>query len=276
MKDPVTLDVSSLITFSENPGPPLELCDRDPGILSVTVCSGFPDDITLDSISLTFMATYNADKGVKALKSSTTIVLHPGRNTIALDLPPQKPGSYVLGVLTGQIGQLRFRSHGVSKLGPAESDIVMSYEKPAKPILKVSKSRALVDLDAAVSSALLINEHQWVGILVRPLNYSLKVVVLHIDTGPGLEIEETNIVEMESYAGVSENDEDDASNLTAETLKRANDEVLETVVFCSVPCQIYPFANTQFPFKNFQRSPRVLDADSSACIAVSSVLVRNG
>ncbi|MCI22020.1 trafficking protein particle complex subunit 10-like, partial [Trifolium medium] len=112
MKDPVPLDVSSLITFSGNPGPPLELCDRDPGILSVTVCSGFPDDITLDSISLTLMATSNADEGVK------------------------KPGSYVLGVLTGQIGQLRFRSHGFSKVGPAESDDVMSYEKPAKPILK--------------------------------------------------------------------------------------------------------------------------------------------
>ncbi|KAI5397079.1 hypothetical protein KIW84_063053 [Lathyrus oleraceus] len=95
-----------------------------------------------------------------------------------------------------------------------------------------AKPRALVDLDAAVSYTLLINEHQWVGILVRPLNYSLKAAVLHIDTGPGLEIEETNIVEMESYAGVSENDEDDASNLTAETLKRAYDEVLATVVFC--------------------------------------------
>ncbi|XP_004487746.1 trafficking protein particle complex II-specific subunit 130 homolog [Cicer arietinum] len=207
MKDPVHLDVSSLITFSGNPGPPLELCDRDPGILSVNVWSGFPDDITLDSISLTLMATYNADEGVKALKSSTAIVLHPGRNTITLDLPPQKPGSYVLGVLTGQIGQLRFRSHGFSKVGPAESDDVMSYEKPAKPILKVSKPRALVDLDAAVSSALLINEHQWVGIFVRPLNYSLKAAVLHIDTGPGLEIEESHIIEMESYAGVSENDD---------------------------------------------------------------------
>lgn len=65
MKDPVPLDVSSLITFSGNPGPPLELCDKDPGILSVTVCSGFPDDITLDSISLTLMATSNADEGAK-------------------------------------------------------------------------------------------------------------------------------------------------------------------------------------------------------------------
>lgn len=65
MKDPVPLDVSSLITFSGNLGPPLELCDGDPGTLSVTVWSGFPDDITLDSLSLTLMATFNADEGAK-------------------------------------------------------------------------------------------------------------------------------------------------------------------------------------------------------------------
>lgn len=65
MKQPVPLDVSLLITFSGNPGSPLELCDGDPGTLSVTVWSGFPDDITLDSLSLTLMATFNADEGVK-------------------------------------------------------------------------------------------------------------------------------------------------------------------------------------------------------------------
>lgn len=55
---------------------------------------------------------------------------------------------------------------------------------------------------------MLINEHQWVGILVRPINYSLKAAVLHIDTGPGLEIEDSHVIEMESYAGVSQNDEE--------------------------------------------------------------------
>lgn len=65
MKQPVPLDVSSLITFSGNPGPPIELCDGDPGTLYVTVWSGFPDDITLDSLSLTLMATFQADEGVK-------------------------------------------------------------------------------------------------------------------------------------------------------------------------------------------------------------------
>ncbi|XP_047164290.1 trafficking protein particle complex II-specific subunit 130 homolog [Vigna umbellata] len=226
MKDPIHLDVSSLITFSGNPGPPLELCDRDPGILSVTVWSGFPDDITLNSITLTLNATYNTDDGVKALKSSTPIVLHPGRNTITLDLPPQKPGSYVLGVLTGQIGDLRFRSHSFSKVGPADSDDFMSYEKPAKPILKVFKPRALVDLDAAVSSALLINEHQWVGILVRPVKYSLKAAVLHIDTGPGLEIKESHVIEMESYAGVSQNKDDQLQNDCAQLNSDKNFERL--------------------------------------------------
>ncbi|XP_058001434.1 trafficking protein particle complex II-specific subunit 130 homolog isoform X2 [Hevea brasiliensis] len=204
MKDPVPLDVSSLITFSGNLGPPLELCDGDPGTLSVTVWSGFPDDITLDSLSLTLMATFNADEGAKALRSSTATVLKPGRNTITLALPPQKPGSYVLGVLTGQIGQLRFRSHSFSKGGPADSDDFMSYEKPTRPILKVFKPRPLVDLTAAVSSALLINETQWVGIIVRPIDYSLKGAVLHIDTGPGLKIEESHVIEMESCANVSQ------------------------------------------------------------------------
>ncbi|XVE80201.1 hypothetical protein DITRI_Ditri14bG0120700 [Diplodiscus trichospermus] len=203
MKHPVPLDVSSLITFSGNPGPPLELCDGDPGTLSVTVWSGFPDDITLDSLSLTLMATYNADEGGK-LRSSSAIVLKPGRNTITFPLPPQKPGSYVLGVLTGHIGHLTFRSHSFSKGGPADSDDFMSYEKPTRPILKVFKPRPLVDLSAAISSALLINEAQWIGIIAQPINYSLKGAVLHIDTGPGLKIEESHSIEMEGYRNAAQ------------------------------------------------------------------------
>ncbi|KAH9650882.1 Trafficking protein particle complex II-specific subunit 130-like [Citrus sinensis] len=203
MKDPVPLDVSSLITFSGNPGPPLELCDGDPGTLSVTVWSGFPDDITVDTLSLTLMATYNADEGAKALNTSTATVLKPGRNTITVDLPPQKPGSYVLGALTGHIGRLRFRSHSFSKVGPADSDDFMSYEKPTRPILKVFNPRPLVDLAAAISSPLLINEAQWVGIIVQPIDYSLKGAILQIDTGPGLTIEESHFVEMESHIKLS-------------------------------------------------------------------------
>ncbi|KAK4420679.1 Trafficking protein particle complex II-specific subunit [Sesamum alatum] len=205
MEHPVPLDVSSLITFSGNQGPPVELCDGDPGTLSVTLWSGFPDDITLESLSLTLTATNNADEGAKAITSSEAIILRPGRNNITLSLPPQKPGSYVLGVLTGKIGQLRFRSHSFSKGGPADTDDFMSYEKPTRPILQVSKPRSLVDLAAAVSSALLMNESQWVGIIVRPINYSLKGAVLHIDTGPGLRIEETHSIEIEKHDVRSQN-----------------------------------------------------------------------
>ncbi|XP_028548578.1 trafficking protein particle complex II-specific subunit 130 homolog [Dendrobium catenatum] len=199
MKHPVPLDVSSLITFSGNPGPPLELCDGDPGTLAVTVWSGFPDDIALESLSLTLMSTFSTDEGVKDIKSSDAPVLKRGHNLIMLELPPQKPGSYVLGVLTGQIGQLRFRSHSFSKGGPPDSDDFMSYEKPTRPVLKVHKPRPLVDITAAASSTLLINEVQWVGLVVSPMNYSLKGAILHIDTGPGLIIEESHMIEMEHY-----------------------------------------------------------------------------
>ncbi|KAI3991474.1 hypothetical protein MKX01_006776 [Papaver californicum] len=205
MKHPVPLDVSSLVTFSGNPGPPLELCDGDPGTLTVTVWSGFPDDITLDALSLSLMATYNADEGAKPIISSKPTILKLGRNSITLAIPPQKPGSYILGVLTGKIGHLRFRSHSFSKGGPADSDDFMSYEKPARPILKVFKSRPLVDLTAAISSALLMNEPQWIGLIVTPINYSLQGASLHIDTGPGLKIEDSHAIEMENHSKVLQN-----------------------------------------------------------------------
>ncbi|KAL3503259.1 hypothetical protein ACH5RR_037708 [Cinchona calisaya] len=237
MKHPVPLDVSSLITFSSNPGPPLQLCDGDPGTLSVTVWSGFSDDIVLESFSLTLTATNSADEGIKALKSSNATTLKPGRNTITVSLPAQKPGSYVLGVLTGQIGQLRFRSHSFSKGGPADTDDFMSYEKPTRPILKVFSPRLLVDLAAAVSSALLMNECQWVGIIVKPINYPLKGAILHVDTGPGLSIEQ-HAIEIERYDdgscdscdfGVSEGSIDCESHGSAEpkqlTLKDAKIEL---------------------------------------------------
>ncbi|XP_076903385.1 trafficking protein particle complex II-specific subunit 130 homolog isoform X1 [Bidens hawaiensis] len=196
MVDPNPLDVSSLITYSADTGPPMELCDGDPGTLTLTICSEFPDDITLETLSLTLKSTHNADERVKAIKSSGVTVLNTGRNTIALTLPAQKPGSYVLGVLTGQIGHLRFRSHGFSKGGPAHSGDI-GFDKPVKPILTVFKPRSLVDLYPAVSSALLINRPQWVGIVIKPLNYSLKGARLHIDVGPSLKIEESRAIEIE-------------------------------------------------------------------------------
>lgn len=51
---------------------------------------------------------------------------------------------------------------------------------------------------------MLINEPQWVGIIVRPIDYSLKGAILHIDTGPGLKIEESHVIEMQSYVDLSQ------------------------------------------------------------------------
>ena len=62
---PVSLDVSTLITFAARGGPPLELCEGDPGTLMVIVWSGFPDDITMDSLSLTLVTTFTADEGTR-------------------------------------------------------------------------------------------------------------------------------------------------------------------------------------------------------------------
>ncbi|KAF6163180.1 hypothetical protein GIB67_025044 [Kingdonia uniflora] len=89
MKHPVPLDVSSLITFSGNPGPPLELCDRDPGKLSFTVWSGFPDDITLESLSLTLIVTYSADEGVKVFKPRSLVDLTAAVSSALLMNEPQ-------------------------------------------------------------------------------------------------------------------------------------------------------------------------------------------
>ena len=65
LKVPMSLDVSALITFAARGGAPLELCDSDPGILEVVVWSGFVDGVSLESLSLTLMATFSADEGAQ-------------------------------------------------------------------------------------------------------------------------------------------------------------------------------------------------------------------
>lgn len=59
---------------------------------------------------------------------------------------------------------------------------------------------------------MLINESQWIGIIVRPINYSLKGSVLHIDTGPGLEIKDSCVIEMESHADSLDGSKDMENN----------------------------------------------------------------
>jgi hypothetical protein len=78
------------------------------------------------------------------VKSVDAPVLQPGKNRVLMILPPQRPGSYVLGVLTGHIGQVKLRSHtycttsaASSKGGPPDSDDYLSNEKPLRTVLEV-------------------------------------------------------------------------------------------------------------------------------------------
>lgn len=78
------------------------------------------------------------------MKSVDAPVLKPGKNRVLMTLPPQRPGSYVLGVLTGHIGQVKLRSHtycttsaASSKGGPPDSDDYLSQDKPLRTVLEV-------------------------------------------------------------------------------------------------------------------------------------------
>lgn len=204
LKNPVSLDVSSLITISGRGGSPLKLCEGDPGNLSVSVWSGFPGEITLDFLSVTLIATFTADEGVKVVKSAQSPSLKPGKNNVMMVLPSQRAGSYVLGVLTGQIGQVRLRSHTYcttsavsSKGGSPESDDYLSLERPLKPVLEVSEPRPLVEITCVVSWGLLMDEPQWLGLIIRPIEYSLKGSVLHLSSGPGLVLDDPQMCELE-------------------------------------------------------------------------------
>ncbi|KAJ7527532.1 hypothetical protein O6H91_16G059700 [Diphasiastrum complanatum] len=226
MKVPVSLDVSALISFSGKGGPPVDLCEGDPGSLVVTVWSRFPADITLESLSLTLIATFSADEGVKVIKSAEPPLLRPGQNNIMMMLPPQRPGSYVLGAFTGQIGQVKLRSHtycttsavswkekaGLSRLRTNSHELHLEtgrWNTPKTPweectcslykSKEVSKPRALVDIRTAAAWGLLIGEPQWLGLVIRPIDYSLKDAVLHISAGPGLSVYDPQISQLELY-----------------------------------------------------------------------------
>ena len=83
--------------------------------------------------------------------------------------------------------------------------------------MQVRKPRALVDITPAVSSALLMNELQWIGLIVKPIDYSLKGGILHIDAGAELKIEESQMIEIENYRG--DMDRSGSANSTAEAGK---------------------------------------------------------
>lgn len=44
-----------------------------------------------------------------------------------------------------------------------------------------------------------MNELQWIGLIVKPIDYSLKGGILHIDAGAELKIEESQMIEIEIY-----------------------------------------------------------------------------
>ncbi|MCO5582966.1 hypothetical protein L7F22_036870 [Adiantum nelumboides] len=204
LKNPVSVDVSALITFSGRGVPPLKLCEGDPGNLAISVWSGFPGEVTLDALSVTLIATFTPEEGVKVVRSAQGPSLKPGKNNVVMVLPSQRAGSYVLGVLTGQLGQLRLRSHTYcmtsalsSKGGSPESDDFLSSERPLKPVLEVSEPRPLLEITCVVSWGLLINESQWLGLIIRSIDYSLKGSVLQLSSGAGLQIDDGQVCELE-------------------------------------------------------------------------------
>ena len=53
--------------------------------------------------------------------------------------------------------------------------------------LQVAKPRALVEIKPAITKGLLFGEPQWIGLIIRSLNYSLEGARVHISTGPNLQ-----------------------------------------------------------------------------------------
>eukprot|EP00250_Pteridium_aquilinum_P033255 c5370_g1_i1 orf=281-4273(+) len=205
LKNPVSLDVSTLITFSGRVGSPLKLCEGDPGNLAISIWSGFPEEVTLDALNVTLIATFTPEEGVKVVKSAQAPSLKPGKNDVLMVLPPQRAGSYVLGVLTGQLGQVRLRSHTYcmtsalsSKGGSPESDDFLSLERPLRPVLQVSEPRPLLEITCVVSWGLLMSEPQWLGLIIRPIDYSLKGSILHLSPRAGLQIDDGQLCELEA------------------------------------------------------------------------------
>jgi trafficking protein particle complex subunit 10 len=84
----------------------------------------------------------------------------------------------------------------------------------------VRKPRALVDITPAVSSALLMNELQWIGLIIKPIDYSLKGGILHIDAGAELKIEESQMIEIENFRGDVDHTGSADSSIEAERVER--------------------------------------------------------
>lgn len=69
-------------------------------------------------------------------------------------------------------------------------------------MFQVLQPRALVEIVAIVSRGLLLKEPQWVGILIKPLDYSLKGAVLHVTAKSGLQLDPNQTAQLEPYRSV--------------------------------------------------------------------------
>eukprot|EP00850_Spirogloea_muscicola_P014903 SM000110S18910 [mRNA] locus=s110:194292:201225:- [translate_table: standard] len=209
----VSLDVSSLLTFAAQPGPPMELCEGDSGTLVVTVWSGFPAELNIESLSLSLTAlprplsVEDAADGaaMRVIKASASLLLlAPGRNNVDMHVGSLRRGAYVLGAMTGLLGRVRVRSHShcstsaaSQKGGSPDSDDALSTERSPRPTVLVAPERVLASIEAAVADGLLMGEPQWVGLALRPQGYSLGGAVLRLKAGAGLLLEDPQTAELQ-------------------------------------------------------------------------------
>lgn len=80
-------------------------------------------------------------------------------------------------------------------------------------MFQVAKPRALVEIKAAVTRGLLFGEAQWVGLIIKPLSYSLEGARVHISTGPNLQFFSDQTALLEVNKVISQADAD-ASSMT--------------------------------------------------------------
>ena len=64
-------------------------------------------------------------------------------------------------------------------------------------MMQVSEPRPLLEITSVVSWGLLMNEPQWLGLIIRPIDYSLKDSILQISPGSGLQIDDPQLCELE-------------------------------------------------------------------------------
>ena len=64
-------------------------------------------------------------------------------------------------------------------------------------MMQVSEPRPLLEITSVVSWGLLMNEPQWLGLIIRPIDYSLKDSILQILPAVGLQIDDPQLCELE-------------------------------------------------------------------------------